>query len=243
MSQQPETTQLTEDKVNELVELLKGVGYKRSGTRIFEAMWPIFPLICSEQAVVRLFDNVPHVLLWYRKDRHFRGWHMPGGYLLRGENDWEWCERVLRKEVGLVLKTLELIRRFNVRPRTAKGEEPTHLIANFFLCTVEGESTKGRFFPLDHLPKGVLRQHKIYIQHLRVHLMRRKTMRAVGIRYDGLDQAPENQWLVMIMYDDGARRQGVYASLDKAIEASRNLVSTSNQCSTFILDDRGYQIL
>lgn len=189
---QPEVTDLTTEERAEYLRLQKKVGWRRTGTDVFESFFPILPMVPSEQAVVRMIDDVPCVLMWHRSDEHYIGWHMPGGYMLLGETDWQWCERVLKKEADLKLTKVQFIRRFNTRPET--GFVPNHQMAHFFLCEAEGEPTKGKFFPLTAIPEDTLGHHKYYIDCLRAHLMRMETMRERGIRSDYDDKAPQWKW-------------------------------------------------
>src|SRR3989344_9162306 len=134
--------------------------------------------------------------MWRRKDIHYEGWHMAGGYILRGESDEEWVGRVIKKEMGLALKQFLAIRRFNTRPET--GWVPNHQMAIFFLCEVEGESSVGQFFPVYQtveIPEDTLGHHKKYVDSLRAHFMRMETMRWEGIRCDYLTKAPEWHWI------------------------------------------------
>lgn len=229
---QPAVTQLLTEQQQHLIEKLKQVGWQKTGKEIFETiMFSIFPAVPSEQAVVREVDGLYHVLMWHRDDEYYKGWHMPGGYLLRGENDFEWCARVLRKESGLELKKLEFIRRFNTRPET--GWVPGQQMAHFFLCVVEGEPTVGKFYPLTALPENTLGHHRKYVDCLKAFFIRRNTMKMRGIWWDGEHRASEWKWLVV----RGAR-DTEFDTLDSALEYC---VRMAGPCVLY--DDEGREIL
>lgn len=238
---QPAVTDFTDEEQKEFLRLVKKLGWQRTGKDNFEAiMFSIFPAVPSEQAVVCNINGVDHVLMWHRDDEHYKGWHMPGGYLLRGESDFDWCARVLKKENGLELKKIDFIRRFNTRPDT--GWVPGQQMAHFWLCEVEGEPTNGKFYPLTALPENTLGHHRKYVDCLRAFLMRRETMQKNGIWYDGQYRAPEWKWLVQI---DG--RHEVYRtiqvcdSFDEAIALYRK--ANPKEFIVSLYDDQGKQIL
>ncbi|MSR76512.1 MAG: hypothetical protein EXS68_02875 [Candidatus Ryanbacteria bacterium] len=174
--------------------------------------------------------------MWHRKDPHYEGYHMVGGYILRGESDEEWLTRCIKKEVNLTLKAFWHIRDFNTRPET--GWVPNHQMARFFVCEVEGEPSVGTWFPLDKIPDDTLGHHKKYADCLRAYFMRMDTMREKGIRHDYCNKAPEWKWLVNSLDTlDGQVSLIPFDSLDEAVKCMR-----ANR-SAFLVDDQGLQIL
>ncbi|TSC73313.1 MAG: hypothetical protein G01um101470_162 [Parcubacteria group bacterium Gr01-1014_70] len=161
---QPEETQFTPKEQEQFLGLCKKLGWRRTGKDVFEAFFPVFPMALCELAVVREINGIPHVLLWYRDDEHYKGWHMPGGYIARGENPEETARRVLLAETGLRLQSAEFARYCNSYP--ANAPVPNHQVALLFLCSAEGEPLQGTFFPLDALPLDTLSHHKEYISCL-----------------------------------------------------------------------------
>lgn len=239
----PEVTALTDEEREIYLKLQAKVGWKRTGTDVFESFFPILPMVPSELAVVREIDGVKHVLMWRRKDAHYDGWHMPGGYILLGESDHEWIKRVFKKEVNLRLTHFQFIRRFNTRPDT--DWVPNHQMAHFFLCEVEGEPTNGKFFPLDKPPEDTLGHHKHYVDCLRAHLMRMETMRKTGIKFDFMECAPDWQWRCVwylepdpVFVPRGMRgwQREDFASLDEASKCQEKYGGR-------LIDDQGLQIL
>ena len=162
---QPEETQFTPEEQTQFLALAKKLGWKRTGKDVFEAFFPIFPFVVCELAVVRHINGVPHILLWHRDDEHYKGWHMPGGYVLRGEQVEETVRRVLFQETGLTLQNAEFVRYFNWYP--ANAPVPNHQVALLFRCTAdEGEPRQGKYYPFDATPSDTLSHHKEYLTYL-----------------------------------------------------------------------------
>ena len=237
MYQQPEVTTLSKEELHLYLELQKKVGWRRTGTTVFQSFFPLLPFVPFELAVVREIGHRTHILMWHRNDEHYCGWHMPGGYILLGENDQQVVERVLTKEVGLKLRSWEFIRCFNTRPET--GWVPNHQMAKFYHCIAEGEPSTGQFFPVDHLPERTLAHHIRYVEHLRAFLLRRKTMMERGIHHDGFDRAPEGKWLVVPLNTLDHLSNIICETLAEAVEVTRK----NSGRNAFLLDDEGHQIL
>ncbi|GEM_PF-6733640 len=230
--EQPAVTQLLPEEQQQLLGLLKKVGWQRTGKDIFEAiMFAIFPAVPSECAIVRTINHEPHVLMWFRDD-DYTGHHMPGKYILRGEDDEAWVKRTIASETGLKLVNFEFIRRFSTRPET--GWVPGQQMNHFWYCEVEGEPTNGTFYPLTAIPDDTLGHHRKYVDCLRAFLLRREGMRKGLIRFDGLHRASEWRWLAQI-YDElrGKNWFCEFASFDEALA----------QNPTCLYDDQGQQIM
>lgn len=244
---QPAVTQLSPEQQWQLVEDLKKVGWQRTGKDIFEAiLFPIFPAVPSECAIVREINQKPHVLLWHRDDEFYKGYHMPGKYLLRGEDDESWIRRTISTETGLTLKRFEFIRRFNTRPET--GWVPGQQIAHFWYCEVEGEPINGKFYPLTVLPEDTLGHHKKYVEYLRAFLMRRETMRTKGIWHDGRHHASEWKWvcartLFFPESNESYNDRHEFDSFDEALTGLQELKKLKAALPYHLFDDLGQQIV
>lgn len=234
---QPLATQLLPEQREHLIEMLKHVGWQKTGKEIFEAiMFSIFPATVSELAVVRTIGDAPHVLLWYRDDEYYKGYHLPGKYMLRGESDEDHVRRTLNSETGLALRKYELIRCFNTRPET--GWVPGQQNAKFWYVEADGEPTVGKFFPLTSLPDDTLGHHRKYVDCLRAFLMRRKQMRGGNILWDGLHCASEWKWLCKTL-DPPIHAKHFFAEFDTFGEA---LGFAYQNPATSLFDDMGQQI-
>lgn len=240
---QPEVTELSDEERDLYLKLQAKVGWKRTGTEVFESFFPILPFVPSEQALVRTCaDGSKEVLMWYREDPHYKGWHMVGGYILHGESDEEWLARCIKKETDLKLSSFWHIRDFNTRPET--GWVPNHQMARFFVCEVKGEPSVGTWFPLNAIPEDTLGHHKKYIDCLRAHFMRMETMCQKGIWHDHKSKAPQWKWRVCNWnyFGESADRVDsgrVYDALDDAVAAFRSFEAPL----AYLVDDQGLQIL
>ncbi|MEK7643496.1 MAG: NUDIX domain-containing protein [Patescibacteria group bacterium] len=244
MFKQPEVTTLSPDETTKYLELQRKVGWRKAGTLVFESGFPIHPYVSCEIAIVRRMLDTDCIFMWFREDAHYRGWHMPGGYLIRGESHEEWIRRVLAKETAFTLRSYHEIRTFSARPST--GWVPNHQMAHFFLCDVDGDSPEGNFFPLTKLPDNTLEHHRKYVEYLRAHLLRINVMREGGVYFDYCQQAPEWQWRIA---------RGGFAAQDTLFQAIRDyqtfdaalaaLQSYSDGVGVpFILfDDQGLEVL
>lgn len=248
-TQQPEVTELTPEELEQYLALQKKVGWRRTGTPAFESNFSIWPFTPSEQALVRERDGVKEVLMWRRKDAYYEGWHMAGGYIIRGESDDEWVNRVIKKETDLTLRRFFPIRRFNTRPET--GWVPNHQMAVFFVCEVEGEPSVGKFFPIypkPEIPDDVLGHHVKYLDCLRAHFMRMKAQREGNICWDYVEKASQWRWRVVLrdfeLDGEYFKSCGDHGSLDTAVKVLADHRGSSQEPRNFFLvDDQGLQIL
>lgn len=103
----------------------------------------------AELIIVR--DN--KVLLTYRKDDYWDGWHTPGGYIGPGESWKDTASRVAQRELGCGVTFDRYLRSFNQtdNPRTPD-------ISNLILCRPEGEPKTGKWF--NAMPDNILAHHK-----------------------------------------------------------------------------------
>lgn len=196
--QQKKTT-LTSEEEKEFLRLWAKVGWKQTGP-LFEYIPLKFPILNSEQAVVRATGNSEWEIFMtprLENDRYYTpgGLHLPGGYILRGEDNWMWCSRVFDKE-QIKLKLMappEPIRFLNTHPDT--GHVPWHQVAMLWLCQVEGEPASGAFYPIDDVPEHTLGHHKLFAQYVQAYLLRKQMLYESGI-IDGEYIAPEGKWLL-----------------------------------------------
>ncbi len=237
---QPEVTNLSDEEKNQLLALLKKVGYRKSGKEIFEAFWPIFPMAPIEAAVLREIGGKLHILLWYRDDEHYKGWHVPGKYILFGEKYLEAVERVLEDETGMKLRSARFLRHFNLRPST--GWVPNHQLNMLYIAGAEGEPFQGEFFPLDAIPDDTLPYHKYYVECVRGYFMWEEVARKGKIKHIHDDAAaPEWKWRVNTAGGFDGQASAIFDTLDEALadlEAKR-----SQGVEAWLVDDQGFQIL
>lgn len=228
------------------IEALKEVRPVMSGA-MFRAFWPILPTVPLELAVMRQINGVWCVLMFYRKDQDYTGWHMSGGYVWQSEqSDEETAKRILKREVGLVPKNLYFVRNFNTGPET--GWVPNRQMTRLYVCEADGEPTVGKFFPLDQLPVETIGSHIMMIDHLKAHLLRTETMRREGITLDGQRKAPKGRWLVKRFPAAGDERRehqmGVHVPLEETLGTFAEAIEFMQKLDLArLFDDEGRQII
>ncbi len=166
---------LTREQELRCAELLRQLTYPTKTTELFEAILNRVVTSAFELAVLRPTGNVlcPEVLLIWRKDKHFKGWHMPGTMIL-GDNSLEDVfTRLVDREIGLSLeRPPRFVHRFFTPKGTGPGDNPRgteigllHLSYVVPKAFAE-EPRQGDFFLLTHIPKDTLEHHKRMIMYL-----------------------------------------------------------------------------
>jgi hypothetical protein len=123
---------------------------------ILEALRGLAPVVVVELCVL---DPCGAVLLTWRDDEHWRGWHFPGGFKGPGESVAEACARVAERELGAAF-ALDGV----------AGVEcwPTHPFASpvALLCrgTLNRQPSDGRFFL--EPPADLLAEQRTYFASL-----------------------------------------------------------------------------
>ena len=73
------------------------------GSDLFETIIKIVPQIAVEAIVVDSIAKPKKVLLIWRKDENYKGWHFPGGFIRFGEKPADRLKIVVKKELGAKL--------------------------------------------------------------------------------------------------------------------------------------------
>ena len=143
---------------------------------LIRAQWPLKPDIFA--AWVRKFVSVPielavfnqdgHVLLIYRKDQEYEGYHMPGTVLRDNEDVPTAINRLLSGEVGSkVTRPIPLGWKEVTRGNEFGQNRSRHEISLLHTCWPIGPySGEGEFFPTDQLPENTLSHHKVLIEEM-----------------------------------------------------------------------------
>jgi len=120
------------------------------------------PMPNVELAVIK--PGTKKILLTYRQDRNFTGWHFPGSHICQFESIKACCQRIAKDEIGIKIKNIRLagVKNYNsskIHKRYYKGKFiPNHYLG--LICIVEPLQTPkaGQFF--DRLPKNIITVHK-----------------------------------------------------------------------------------
>jgi len=153
-------------------------GMPRMGTAPLEAFMLALSLTPVANVEVVIRNDQGHVLMTYRGDADFTGWHFPGGLISFGENIENSCKRVAFKEVKSDVNNFQVIGIINNSDlekdkRHYKGHPfSNHFIAIVVTCDLIGdfeESDKEKFFnPTNDMPIGILPCHVPVWQILQV---------------------------------------------------------------------------
>jgi ADP-ribose pyrophosphatase YjhB (NUDIX family) len=74
-----------------------GLGIPSMPFPILSALKSLAPLPTAELCI---YDESGSVLLTWRDDKYWHGWHFPGGFIAPGESLAEACDRIARRELG-----------------------------------------------------------------------------------------------------------------------------------------------
>lgn len=150
---------MTPEDIQTLARLLRqladeGLGTPKLPKDVFVAMRGVVAQPTAEVLVTRTGRDV---LLTPRKDRHFDGYHLPGGFVGVGESLATACDRIARAELrqGATLERIVGHYAWTDHPYAS----PLSLLC---LCRLDGEPQAGTFF--EELPSSLLSQHRELLQ-------------------------------------------------------------------------------
>lgn len=142
---------LSTKKEKYLIKLLKKIK--------LPAPYPVFLALCKSVPIIAvdiaLIKEKNRLLLTYRDDESYKGWHIPGSILTYQEKPIQAFYRVAKKELGLKLKDLAKIKfqtYFSYRDPRENG------IVLLFTASSKAEPKDGKYFHLDNLPKDLLKE-------------------------------------------------------------------------------------
>lgn len=97
---------------DQLVRLLgtladEGGGLPHMPLAVFGVIGRLVPLLAVEIGLTR--DEGREVLLTWRDDEVWHGWHFPGGFVGTGESIGMACDRIARRELGIGVRHLALV--------------------------------------------------------------------------------------------------------------------------------------
>ena len=96
------------------------------------------------------------VLLTWRNDRYFKGWHTPGSYLDQGESWQDAATRCAWKEISARVHVIQDLKTFNNTDNSRFHDQTTLL-----LCSLAGDKPKmGQWFA--ECPPDLIYPHKKY---------------------------------------------------------------------------------
>ncbi|MFA6919226.1 MAG: NUDIX hydrolase [Patescibacteria group bacterium] len=142
---------LNKKEIERLSFLLKKIDSPNKGLPqpVFDALVNIVPFVACELVIV----SKEGILLTWRDDKWFKGWHFPGGLLRFRESFEDRIKKVADKELGIKLNKHKFLFTINY----IKGSRG-HCISFIFLCSTSMAPVDGKFFR--KMPKDIIKEHR-----------------------------------------------------------------------------------
>jgi len=141
---------LTLKEQKQLVTLLEKIENPQQGLpqSVFDALVKIVPFISCELIIV----NKKGILLTWREDKWWKGWHIPGGLLRYKESLDNRIKEVADKELGIKIKKYRFLFNMNYM-EDSRG----HSVSFVFLCSTDETPRDGQFFK--KMPEDIIIEH------------------------------------------------------------------------------------
>jgi ADP-ribose pyrophosphatase YjhB (NUDIX family) len=159
---------LTIEEAETLVKLLGKMEWPLP-PKVFSA---IIGKIVSIPIELVVLDSANRVLMTYREDREYKGWHLPGTVLREPETVLGALERLKTGELrGTEISTPVNIGWVEIPKGDGRGENPTrHEISLVFVARLASKYCgQGKFFDIDNLPQA-LSHHYTLLDMVAAHL-------------------------------------------------------------------------
>ena len=142
---------LTNKEIKKLVSLLAKIKNPHEGLPqpVFDALCDVIPFVACELVVI----GKKGILLTWREDKWWKGWHFPGGLLRYRESFDERIQKVAFDELGINLTSCKFLFPINY----SQGVR-CHSVSLVFLCKTAMIPKDGKFFK--KMPKSIIESHK-----------------------------------------------------------------------------------
>ena len=161
---------LSKKEQKTLVKLMKKMSFPVP-LEVFEAWCRVFGTVCAEAVVVRKNKGQNEIFLTYRKDKFFKGWHIPGCTHLPIEKIEDTLKRVMKKEIGILFYKASQLGWFErVFGRSRGQSQRGHEFSIVFVVRTSQkvkEDNVAKFFPLKKLPKNIMHHQLPIIKKLK----------------------------------------------------------------------------
>jgi len=127
------------------------------GRELFDAIITVVPQTCIEAIVVDNIEKTSKILVTWRDDKHYHGWHFPGGYIRFGKDFDETVHNVIQKELGVGIKRLK-----DTGVKYGGVDSRGHTLGIVFLVELDSNPSKGEWF--DKVPSELLNHHKEFLE-------------------------------------------------------------------------------
>lgn len=147
---------LTPKEIKELVRLLQKIKSPFP--------YPIFIALCKKIAMVAVdvavMPDKNRVLLTYRKDDFYDGWHIPGSIMRHGEEPIDVFKRVCREELFLKINKPRFVGCFN------NYDVRGHAFTLLYIMRPTKKPETGKYFKISEPPANLVSTHKKEIKYL-----------------------------------------------------------------------------
>jgi ADP-ribose pyrophosphatase YjhB (NUDIX family) len=143
---------LNRSETKQLVKLLKKIENPHEGLPkpVFDVLVKMVPFIACELIIA---NSKGQLLLTWRHDKFWKGWHFPGGLMRYNDLFDERIQRTAEAELGIDIESSKFLFPINYT-RTRRG----HAVSLVFLCKTEMKPKSGKFFSA--MPKNIIEVHK-----------------------------------------------------------------------------------
>lgn len=142
---------LSKKEIEKLAALIKRIPNPHQGLPqpVFDALIKTVPFIACELIVA----GKDGLLLTWRDDEFWQGWHFPGGLMRYRESFKERLNIVAQKELGAKISSYRFLSLKNC-PNGERG----HCLSLVFLCRLDHPPKNGKFFK--KIPTAAITEHK-----------------------------------------------------------------------------------
>lgn len=159
---------LTSSELAKTVRLLKRVTpLPFMEAPVFKTFWKarLMPMVTLELFIFESdpfapsAKTLPRVLLSYREDDYYDGWHLPGGYLGANETSTRTVQRIARRELGADPQTIQHVFTFN-RPNEIRDHHYSGFFAVMLAKAPRLKRESLEYFDPSRLPPKLIPCHR-----------------------------------------------------------------------------------
>jgi hypothetical protein len=117
----------------------------------------------------KLTSNGVEILLIYRKDKYYDGFHLPGSVITPGQTSVETLNSVIKNEIGpntetgniKFIKVIDTMKGFGV-DLDSRGQN----LKLLYGCEIKGNVLNGEWFSENSLPENIIPEHKNLVRSM-----------------------------------------------------------------------------
>jgi len=115
----------------------------------------------------RIRNNEIEILLIYRKDKYYDGFHLPGSIIVPGRTSKETLEFVISNELGESAKVSKknFISVSDIMKGAGVGlDNRGQNLTLLYACEIDGEVLEGKWSTQENLPKNIIPEHQLVVK-------------------------------------------------------------------------------